>query len=67
MCHWLVSNITYTTSLDKDLPNELFNYQPPGPPPKTGPHRYVFVLLAGNATDAGKVKSPSDRQHWGYG
>lgn len=68
MCHWLLTNITYAKALKEDMaPAEFFQYKPPGPPPTTGPHRYVFVLLAGNATDAAKVKAPRDRQHWGYG
>ena len=47
---------------------ELMKYLPPSPPPKTGHHRYVFVLLAPEA-DRGAVelKKPDDRPHWGYG
>jgi len=36
--------------------------KPPGPPPKTGYHRYVFLLLEG---DNSNLTAPSDRQHWG--
>ncbi|KAL9123013.1 MAG: hypothetical protein Q9187_000427 [Circinaria calcarea] len=47
---------------------ELVEYLPPSPPPKTGDHRYVFVLLAPQGDEAGrKLTKPKDRQHWGYG
>ena len=48
---------------------ELMPYFPPAPPPKTGYHRYVFVLLAPKAIDElqGHLKKPKDRPHWGYG
>lgn len=50
---------------------ELMSYFPPAPPPGTGYHRYVFVLLASRSSkhgqdDAGPQK-PSERPHWGYG
>lgn len=38
--------------------------KPPGPPPKTGLHRYVFLLLEGVNTN---LTAPEDRQHWGTG
>ena len=47
---------------------ELVEYLPPSPPPKTGDHRYVFVLLAPEGEGgARKLKKPKDRPHWGYG
>ena len=48
---------------------ELMSYVPPTPPPKTGYHRYVFVLLAPeDPKDNGKkLEKPKDRPHWGYG
>ena len=45
-------------------PGEVESYVPPAPPKKTGPHRYVFVLLEG---DVSKMKPPKERPHWGYG
>ena len=36
----------------------------PAPPPKTGRHRYVFVLLHG---DASSLKAPKERKTWGTG
>ena len=44
-------------------------YIPPSPPPKTGYHRYVFVLLApaADADSSKDLKKPKDRPQWGYG
>ena len=49
--------------------HELMPYVPPSPPPKTGYHRYVFVLLtpAADANPSRHLKKPKDRPHWGYG
>lgn len=48
---------------------EIMPYKPPGPPPKTGKHRYVFVAMApGNGTtEALALTKPGGRQHWGFG
>lgn len=77
MCHWILTNLTTPTpgppsqpslhdsyQILKAKPGEVEEYLPPGPPPKTGAHRYVFVLLEGDTSD---LKAPSDRKHWGYG
>ncbi|KAJ9661207.1 carboxypeptidase Y inhibitor [Neophaeococcomyces mojaviensis] len=48
----------------KKKPGEVEAYMPPAPPKKTGPHRYVFVLLEG---DVSNLKAPKERPHWGYG
>ena len=47
----------------------LVEYLPPSPPPGTGKHRYVFVLLASGSEDdhASEPNKPTDRPHWGYG
>ena len=75
MCHWLLTNLTTNLpGLPSPPPNdppievlkqagELKGYKPPGPPPKTGAHRYVFVLLQGESSE---LKPPTERQHWGY-
>ena len=52
--------------------SEVMSYYPPAPPPKTGYHRYVFVLLAPNVQHGKKapvrdIKKPNERPHWGYG
>ena len=64
---------TDLTDQDVSITNitELMSYLTPSPPPKTGLHRYVFVLLAPAASDAldlsGGLKKPKERPHWGYG
>ena len=48
---------------------EIMEYLAPAPPPKTGKHRYVFVLLEPRDSDGvgkRKPKKPKDRPHWGY-
>ncbi|EPE36285.1 PEBP-like protein [Glarea lozoyensis ATCC 20868] len=69
MCHWISvvpvpEPLSYWDfSIDEDaFGEELMEYKPPGPPAKTGYHRYVFVLLEGDNTN---LTAPSDRQHWG--
>lgn len=49
---------------------EIMPYFAPSPPPKTGLHRYVFVLLAPSPGEDHRdidLKKPDDRPHWGYG
>jgi phosphatidylethanolamine-binding protein (PEBP) family uncharacterized protein len=68
MCHWIMTNLTTPISWSLDMfeakEGELIEYLPPSPPPKTGKHRYVFVLLEGERTN---LTVPKDRPHWGYG
>lgn len=67
MCHWILTNLTTPVPEPPKLSKvngELKGYKPPGPPPKTGAHRYVFVLLEGDSSD---LEVPKERQHWGYG
>ena len=46
--------------------HELVEYLPPTPPPKTGLHRYVFVLLMPEKGHSGDdLNVPKDRPHWG--
>ncbi|RDL38445.1 PEBP-like protein [Venustampulla echinocandica] len=76
-CHWIGIVIGLSSSdelgqyfdldavVDHDwVENEVVEYQAPNPPPKTGYHRYVFVLLEG---DTSNLTAPSDRKHWGMG
>lgn len=67
MCHWIVMNLTapVTGATGASIKSELVEYLPPTPPPKTGKHRYVFVLLEGQQGQA--LSAPKDRKHWGYG
>ncbi len=48
---------------------DVMPYKPPGPPEKTGKHRYVFLAFApANGTDEKlNLSKPDDRQHWGTG
>jgi phosphatidylethanolamine-binding protein len=78
MCHWIATGASVSStehckhcSLQlsfKDL-KEIMPYKPPGPPPKTGPHRYVFLVWApkNGTTDQLHLTKPKDRQHWGTG
>ncbi len=46
-CHWIASG-TPTLSSSGALSfhlKDLIKYKPPGPPPKTGKHRYVFIAF----------------------
>lgn len=79
MCHWIATGIFVIDSAEPsssgcslsglaDL-KDVVPYKPPGPPPKTGKHRYVFlVFTSGNGTtEPLNVTKPDDRQHWGTG
>lgn len=48
-------------------PDDVVEYKPPGPPPKTGKHRYVFLVFAprNGTTEPLHLSKPEDRQHWG--
>ncbi|EHA54537.1 lipid binding protein [Pyricularia oryzae 70-15] len=54
-CHWLAAghpvvnprvHVSDCYTLSVSGLEDLLSYRPPSPPAKTGPHRYVFVLLA---------------------
>lgn len=74
-CHFLVSGIKLkaptkedptsdiASKLEFDNANVLVPYMGPGPPPKTGKHRYVFVLL--RETKPQPPKYEGDRARWG--
>lgn len=75
ICHWIATDITLSTSdsnsldsVSKQKLKEIMPYKQPGPPPKTGKHRYVFVALApaNGTTEKLDLVKPGDRQHWGY-
>lgn len=79
ICHWVATGIPLTKLTDDSwAPRDegsskgiqtIMEYKPPGPPPKTGKHRYVFVALVPTNGTAERLhlSSPKDRQHWGYG
>lgn len=80
MCHWIATGLAVSddaaqdSSCSSSLPlsladlEQLIPYKAPGPPEKTGKHRYVlFVFVPANGTtDPLHLKKPEDRQHWGY-
>ncbi|KAF1996291.1 PEBP-like protein [Amniculicola lignicola CBS 123094] len=49
--------------------DEIIPYKPPGPPPKTGKHRYVFLVFAprNGTTEPLDLSKPGERRHWGTG
>ena len=56
--------VPWSLDMFKLKEGELVEYLPPSPPPKTGKHRYVFVLLEGKTNH---LRTPKERPHWGYG
>lgn len=77
-CHWIATGLAVSDDEDEscfssltlsltDL-EDLIPYKPPGPPEKTGKHRYVLIVFApaNGTTDPLDLKKPDDRQHWGY-
>ena len=83
MCHWIAANVTLSkntlsilplpefglTAQTTSGPDDVMEYKPPGPPPKTGKHRYVFLVFApkNGTTEPLHLSKPKDRQHWGTG
>jgi phosphatidylethanolamine-binding protein (PEBP) family uncharacterized protein len=83
MCHWIAANITLSQKTYSILPidfnieekeevkgvDEVIAYKAPGPPPKTGKHRYVFLVFAprNGTTEVLHLTKPKDRRHWGTG
>jgi phosphatidylethanolamine-binding protein (PEBP) family uncharacterized protein len=81
ICHWIATDVPLTALSDandflvgkhKDKHHQSFTeimpYKAPGPPPKTGKHRYVFVALApvNGTTEKLDLSTPKDRQRWGF-
>jgi phosphatidylethanolamine-binding protein (PEBP) family uncharacterized protein len=81
MCHWIAANVSLsenTMSLPESRlhaastdggPDDVIEYKPPGPPPKTGKHRYVFLVFAprNGTTEVLNLSKPRERKHWGMG
>jgi phosphatidylethanolamine-binding protein (PEBP) family uncharacterized protein len=84
MCHWIAANVTLSQKTVSILPvtfvntnnyetssgpDDVVEYKPPGPPPKTGKHRYVFLAFApkNGTSEPLELTKPKDRQHWGMG
>ena len=79
ICHWIATDVSLTNPDNEDEDDsppsqhakkltDIMPYNPPGPPPKTGKHRYVFVALApkNGSTDRLLLRKPDGRQHWGF-
>lgn len=65
MCHW----IEYVHSKSSKVKAKgIKSYFPPGPPPKTGAHRYVMLVLTPVNGTSKKLHltKPASRKHWGY-
>lgn len=65
VCHWIATGVSVgssITSLD-----DVIEYKPPGPPPKTGKHRYVFLVYVpvNGTTEKLHLSAPKDRKRWG--
>ena len=56
-------------STDGDGMHDIVSYKPPGPPRKTGKHRYVFLVFAplNGTTEPLHLSKPKERRHWGTG
>lgn len=72
--HWIVTDLplnastsldSLSTILDYSKGNEILPYVGPGPPPKTGKHRYVFLLYQQDPSVT--LTAPPDRPNWGTG
>ncbi|KAI0889452.1 PEBP-like protein [Annulohypoxylon maeteangense] len=71
-CHFIATGIKISQSsavVRASSLTDIISYRPPGPPPETGKHRYVFLLLApvNGTTDPLNLSKPSDRRNWGTG
>ncbi|ODV91505.1 hypothetical protein CANCADRAFT_42152 [Tortispora caseinolytica NRRL Y-17796] len=74
-CHFVVSNLSFPPSASSPSGSEhvisqsdgttLMEYFPPGPPPKTGKHRYVWIVYKQN--NPSTPSAPKDRPCWGTG
>lgn len=77
-CHWIATGLAVSDDEDSSCSSPLtlslteledvMPYKPPGPPEKTGKHRYVLFVFApaNGTTDPLHLKKPDDRKHWGY-
>lgn len=83
-CHWIAANVSITpesmSAQPKSIRNEdstvsdgrgddVVEYKPPGPPKKTGKHRYMFLVFApkNGTTEVLNLTEPKERKHWGTG
>lgn len=66
VCHWIATQAN-TSSASLDLV-DVMPWKAPGPPPKTGKHRYIFVVLApvNGTSERLHLRKPAERFHWGW-
>jgi len=73
VCHWIATGFHLTTAdrmqpTNEDTVTDVVPYKAPGPPKKTGAHRYIFVALAPQnlTTEVLNLTTPAHRHRWGY-
>ncbi|OTB06564.1 hypothetical protein M426DRAFT_112546 [Hypoxylon sp. CI-4A] len=75
-CHYIATGVEVPSSSSESSNvvqlsglKDIIPYKPPGPPAKTGKHRYVFLLFApaNGTSDSLHLSKPDDRKHWGMG
>ncbi|KAF6826280.1 phosphatidylethanolamine-binding protein [Colletotrichum plurivorum] len=68
-CHWIATGVSASSAGAKPAVKDVVEYKPPGPPPRTGKHRYVFVVWvpANGTTEELNLSRPQERKHWGGG
>lgn len=72
-CHWIATGLSKPSASTASLTpllsevHDVMPYKPPGPPPRTGKHRYVFLVFvpANGTTDNLHLTKPAARKHWG--
>lgn len=81
-CHWIATSVPVSNDADSSCSScssprqslasrdfeDVMPYYPPGPPEKTGKHRYVFIVFAptNGTSESLNLTKPADRKHWGY-
>lgn len=66
-CHWIATGVSVSAEASGHNFKDVIEYKPPGPPAKTGKHRYVFLVFvpANGTTDKLHLTKPGARKHWG--
>ncbi|KAF4978558.1 hypothetical protein FZEAL_5091 [Fusarium zealandicum] len=68
-CHWIAAGVPTSSSSVDPIHGlqDVIEYVPPGPPPKTGKHRYVFLVFvpANGTTEKLHLTKPQERRRWG--
>ncbi|TDZ25143.1 Carboxypeptidase Y inhibitor [Colletotrichum orbiculare MAFF 240422] len=69
VCHWIATGVSASPSGAKPAVEDVVEYKPPGPPAKTGKHRYVFLVWipANGTTQRLNLSGPEERKRWGGG